>query len=593
MIAIIGLLCLSIGFGGMASTAHAGDPDWTTAYERTAGKRTFTYHETVDYCRRLDRASKWIRYASFGKSGEGRDLPLLIVDKNGDFSAERAHKRGKAIVLVQAGIHSGEIDGKDAGLILIREMAITREREGLLDHVTFLFIPIYNVDGHEHVRAYNRVNQNGPENAGFRANATFLNLNRDYMKADAPETRAWLGLWNEWDPDFFADCHVTDGADYPYVVTYFAEGFENADPGVAAWTRRRYVPEVTARMRTDGFDLMLYSDFRSSHDPRSGLKTGPSTPRFSTGYVTLANRPALLIETHMFKDYPARVRGTHSILTRTLELVGGDSGMLRRINLEADAKAARAAAAAEVVPLRFELSYRDSVMMDFAMYEVDAEKSEVSGGTWYRYGKQPMTLRVPLFSTQTLTASTQLPAQYWIPPQWTDVIERLEAHGIEFTRLEEPVTRAVSSYRLTNASWAREPFEGRHSVTFSTEKLEETRTFPAGTVVVDTAQKRSKIAAGLLEPEAPDALVTWGYLDTIFEAKEYVESYVMEGIAREMLNQDATLRRDFAAAKRDSFLAGDPEKIRQWFYDRSRFAESRVGVYPIARIEKNGITTTR
>ena len=577
---------------GTGISAHAATSDWTTEFERTRGERTFTYDETIDYCRRLDRASKWIRYQSFGKSGEGRDLPLLIVDKNGDSSAERAHRRGKAIVLVQAGIHSGEIDGKDAGLMLIREMAITRERENLLDHVTLLFVPIYNVDGHEHVRAYNRVNQNGPANAGFRANATLLNLNRDYMKADAPETRAWLALWNEWDPDFFADCHVTDGADHPYVVSYFAEGFQNADPAVAEWTKQRYLPPLTAGMREDGFDLMLYGDFRSSHDPRSGMKSGPSTPRFSTGYVTLANRPGLLIETHMFKDYPTRVRGTHSILSRTLELLNAECQTLRRINQEADARAARTAADAAVVPLRFELTYGDSVMMDFNAFELDAVKSEVSGGTWHRYGKTPVPLRIPLFTTQTVTASVKLPAQYWIPPQWTSVVERLQLHGVEFTRLDSPVTRAVSSYRLTKPVWVLDSFEGHHTVTFTTERIDETRTFPAGTVVVDTAQRRAKIVAGLLEPEAPDALVAWGFLDAVFEAKEYVESYVMEGIARDMLRDDATLRAEFETAKRDPSFAKDPEKIRQWFYERSRFAETRVGVYPIARIE-SATTTAR
>ncbi|HXV14493.1 MAG TPA: M14 family metallopeptidase, partial [Candidatus Krumholzibacteria bacterium] len=314
----------------MASPAD----DWSTEFERTGGRLTSTYAQTIEYCRRLDKASKWIRFESFGKSGEGRDLPLLIVDKNGDFSAERAHKRGKAIVFVQAGIHSGEIDGKDAGLILVREMAITRERADLLDRITLVFIPIYNVDGHEHVQPYNRVNQKGPENAGFRATATFLNLNRDYMKADAPETRAWLSLWNRWDPDFFVDCHVTNGADYAYVVTYLMEVFANADPGVAAWSRDRFVPELEPRMRESGFPVVHYVEFRRDHDPASGLKTWASTPRFSTGYVALANRPALLVETHMLKDYATRVTGTHAILQRTLEIVGEQADEVRRINVE-------------------------------------------------------------------------------------------------------------------------------------------------------------------------------------------------------------------------------------------------------------------
>jgi murein tripeptide amidase MpaA len=557
--------------------------DWSTEFERSNGRLTATYDQTIEYCRRLDSASKWIRFESFGKSGEGRDLPLLIVDKDGDFSPERAHKHGKAIVLVQAGIHSGEIDGKDAGLMLIREMAITRERESLLDHVTFVFIPIYNVDGHEHVHPYNRVNQDGPENAGFRANATALNLNRDYMKADAPETRAWLALWNRWNPDFFADCHVTDGADYPYVVTYFVETSRTADPGVAAWTRDRYVPALEPAMRQSGFPLMYYCDFRKPHDPRSGFKTGASTPRFSTGYVALANRPALLIETHMFKDYATRVKGTHAMLLHTLEIVGRDASQLLHTNADADARTVHAAADFDTLALSIDVSDRDSVMIDFEGYEYTAVKSDLTGGTWHRFGKTPVTMKIPHFATHRVTAKTTLPAKYYIPPQWTEIIARLEMHGVELTRLEAPVTTRVTSYRLSKPSWAQEPFEGHHAVKFTTERTAEERTFPAGTVVVDTAQRRAKIAAGLLEPEAPDALVKWGFLDTIFEAKEYVESYVMEGIARDML-KDASLASQWKQAQADTTLMGRPQRIRDWFYQRSRFAETRVGVYPVGRV---------
>lgn len=569
----------------MLAASPSAAKEWTTEFERSNGLRTATYDETIAYCRRLDQASKWIRFESFGKSGEGRDLPLLIVDKDGDFTAERAHQHGKAIVLVQAGIHSGEIDGKDAGLILIREMAITRELASLLDHVTLVFIPIYNVDGHEHVRAYNRVNQDGPENPGFRANATALNLNRDYMKADAPETRAWLSLWNRWDPDFFVDCHVTDGADYPYVVTFLVEPFANADPGVAVWTRDRYVPAVFAAMRDAGFPAMYYGDFRVAHDPKSGLKRGPSTPRFSTGYVALANRPALLIETHMLKDYTTRVHGTHAMLASTLAIVGREAGALRLLNADADRRTTQTAADADTLALTFETSYKDSVMIDFDGYEFETPTSEVSGGKWYRYRKNPVAWKIPCFETQEVLTSAVLPSKYYIPPQWTDVIARLEYHGIEFTRLESSVSMRVASYRLSKPTWKATPYEGHHEVTFATERIVEERSFPAGTVVVDTAQRRARIAAGLLEPQAADALVLWGFFDPIFEAKEYVEDYVMEGIARDMLRDDPNLAREFAEAKRDTSLSNHPARILDWFYQRSRYAETRVGIYPVGRSE--------
>jgi hypothetical protein len=159
-------------------------------------------------------------------------------------------------------------------------------------------------------------------------------------------------------------------------------------------------------------------------------------------------------------------------------------------------------------------------------------------------------------------------------------------HGVELTRLKAPVTTRVASYRLSNPSWAQAPFEGRHSVKFTTAPIVEERTFLAGTVVIDTAQRRAKIAAGLLEPEAPDALVKWGFFDTIFEAKEYVESYVMEGIARDML-KEPSLAAQWKQAQSDTTLVGRPQRIRDWFYARSRYAETRVGVYPVGRINQD------
>jgi hypothetical protein len=237
------------------------------------------------------------------------------------------------------------------------------------------------------------------------------------------------------------------------------------------------------------------------------------------------------------------------------------------------------------VPLAFEQTYQDSTMIDFDVFEYSAEKSDLSGGMWYRFGTTPVRLKIPYFQSYKVLAATTFPRQYWIPPQWTQVIERLQAHGIAFTRLDAPQTVSVECYRLTNPVWPTKPYEGRHSVTYTSTRRAESRSFPAGTVVVDMAQARAKIAAHLLEPDAPDAVVKWGYMNTIFEAKEYVESYVMEQIARDMLRDDPALARAFAEAKRDTSLANHPDRIRDWFYARSRYAETRVGEYPIVRVD--------
>ncbi len=211
--------------------------EWLTHAEKTDYRETPRYAETIEYSKRLDRASPLIKFQSFGKSGEGRELPLLVATEDGTFTPEAARHAGKAVILIQACIHAGEPDGKDAGLALLRDIAITKTQPGLLKNLVVLFIPIYNTDGHERVSPYNRINQDGPAEMGWRTTSTYQNLNRDYMKADTPETRAWLSLWNQWKPDLFIDCHVTDGADYQYNITYQHEHHAGVAPSVLAWER--------------------------------------------------------------------------------------------------------------------------------------------------------------------------------------------------------------------------------------------------------------------------------------------------------------------------------------------------------------------
>ena len=316
--------------------------EWLTHAEKTDYRETPNYNDTIAYSRRLADSSPWVRLTFFGKSGEGRDLPLLVVAKGGTFTPQAARKAGKPVVLIQACIHAGETDGKDAGLALLRDIAITKAREALLERVVIIFIPIYNVDGHERRSPYNRINQNGPAEMGWRGNASNLNLNRDYMKADAPETRAWLRLWDEWSPDLFIDCHVTDGADFRYNVTYQYEQHENVLPSIRKWSREAFDGRIIPSAEKAGNLLSHYMVFRDNRDPMLGIDSFISTPRFATGYVPVArNRPALLIETHMLKEHRPRVRGTYDILVAALEEVNKNPAELLGAVREADEQVVR------------------------------------------------------------------------------------------------------------------------------------------------------------------------------------------------------------------------------------------------------------
>jgi hypothetical protein len=306
-------------------SSFAQTDEWATFYERSGKKETPRYRETMDFCRRLAMSSDWVHMTAFGKSGMGRDLPLLIIDNHGLSNPDAIKASGKIILLIQACIHPGESEGKDAGMMLIRDLVIRKQFPGLLDRVSILFIPIFNVDGHERFGPYNRINQNGPEEMGWRVTATNLNLNRDYLKADAPEMQAWLKMFNTWMPDFFIDTHTTDGADYQYVLTYQMELYGDMDPGLTDWSKNSFLKDWSGQLEKAGFPVFPYIEFRNWHNPESGIEMSVGPPMLSQVYTSLRNRPGLLLETHMLKPYEQRVSATYEALKISIGILGKES----------------------------------------------------------------------------------------------------------------------------------------------------------------------------------------------------------------------------------------------------------------------------
>ncbi|MEJ7577446.1 MAG: M14 family metallopeptidase [Pyrinomonadaceae bacterium] len=563
-------------------------PGWQTYAERTDYRETSRYNETIEFSRRLAASSNTIRFTSFGRSPQNRALPLLIAAKGDAFTPQAARKRNKVVVLVQACIHAGESDGKDAGLALLRDIGITKTREALLDRVVLLFIPIYNTDGHERFSPYNRINQNGPREMGWRANSTNLNLNRDYMKADAPETQAWLRLWNEWNPDLFIDCHTTDGADFRYNVTYQFEGHENVSPSVGRWMREVFERRVVPAVESDGNLLAPYLTLRDGRDPAKGLEGFIATPRFATGYAAMRNRPGLLIETHSLKNYRSRVRGTYDVLRRTLEEISRAPDELLRLARESDVETinlGRQPRPSNHVALSVELTDK-SVPFEFKGVEYRRESSEVSGQMRLIYGAKPLDLNVPFFNEAKAKVTVAVPRYYVVPPQWTEVIDRIQWHGIEFERLREELTIDVESYRFSEVRFSPNSFEGRVLPVYKVAAVRERRTFSSGSIVIETAQRGARVLMSLLEPEAPDSLLAWGFFNPVFEQKEYAEDYVLERIAREMMEKDENLRREFnQRVANDPKFAANPRERLRFFFDRSSYRDEQLNLYPVARVE--------
>lgn len=568
------------------SLCFAQTADWETWYERSGKKETPRYHETIDYCERLDLASAEITFTSFGKSPQGRLLPLLILDREGLNDPASIRRAGRIILLVQACIHAGEPDGKDAGLMLFRDIAILGKHRRLLEHVSILFIPIFNTDGHERFGRYNRINQNGPEEMGWRTTANNLNLNRDFLKADAPEMQAWLRMFNRWLPDFFIDTHTTDGADYQYVLTYLMEIHGEMDQGLTAWSAKTFIPLFTADMEQHGMPVFPYVDFRNWHDPRSGLITEVAPPMLSQGYTAIRNRPGLLIETHMLKPYDQRVSATYHSLVASLSILAREHDNLARLIREADRYVSGQEFLSQPFPLQFETSMTDSVMVSFKGIAYETRNSAISGGTWFEYGDTPVTFSIPYFSKSVVTAGVRLPVAYIVPAEWRDVIDRMELHGIRMTRLKRDTTLAIDTYRFKNPKWQQQTYEGRHAMTnIEYDEISEKRWFPAGSALVEVMQPAARIIPHILEPRGNGSYLYWGFFDAIMEQKEYGESYVLEKMAKEMLEKDAALNAAFVKKKaEDSTFMKNPYQVLNWFYHRTPYADQRRGIYPVGKI---------
>ena len=565
----------------------AQDNKWTTVFEASGGLRTANYDDVIDFSKRLAEASPQVSYEVMGISAAGYEIPLVIINKKGLHTPEDVKASGDVVLLVEAGIHPGEAEGTDAVLMLMRDIAISGEKKQLLQNVTFLFIPAFNVDGLNRFGPYHRINQNGPEQMGWRANSQNLNLNRDFLKADTPAMRAWLKMFSRWLPDFFIDCHASDGADYQYVITYVMETFGNMEPALSRWQEKEFLPWVQGQMDASGHLMFPYVSFRRWHDPESGLRSGVAPPRLSQGYTAIQNRPGLLIETHMLKPHKDRCLATYTLIDFTAQYLNRNAKKLQVMIAFADQLTASDAFRDRPFPISWKRDDSDSVMVEFKGVEYDTEDSDLTGGIWHRYhSDKPKTYTLPWYNRSIPDKMADLPEAYIIPLQYKDVIDRMALHGIEIKRLTKDMPVWVEQYRFKDPSWGRSPYEGRFTVNnIEYETFRDTVVYRKGSAVVDMNQRTARVIANILEPGAPDSYLSWGFFNAIFEQKEYSETYVMEGIAREMLGNDPDLRAEFEKKKTE-----DPEFSRSqwgmlnWFYSKTPWWDEKKNLYPVGKI---------
>jgi murein tripeptide amidase MpaA len=561
----------------------------TTLAEQTSFIKTGRYAEVERLCEAY--AKRWpqqVRCFEFGRSPEGRPMLALVATRSGALTAEEAHKRGLPVVLIQGGIHSGESDGKDAGFMVLREMLDKSGSSEALSKSVILFVPVLNLDGHERFGRWNRPNQVGPEEMGWRTTAQNLNLNRDYTKADAPEMQALLKLLDAWDPIVYADMHVTDGANFQHDVSVTVAPLHEGDAllhDAAAALQKNVIDRLTAQ---GSLPLPFYPSLVRTDDPSSGFAIDAYLPRYSTGYWAQRNRFAMLVETHSWKDYATRVRITRNIIVALEALAAHDGTTWLKLAQEADHRAL--ALGGQDVTLAYEPGDHVS-MIDFKGYAYTREPSPISGGLVTHYDPTtPQIWHVPLKDTLQPSLTIKAPkGGYIIPAAYADEIgARLALHGIVARRLDRAMAQApLETFRASTAKLSAESFEGRSMLQLEGSWKNEARDVPAGSLFVPIAQAESRLVMTLLEPQAPDSFAAWGFFNGNFEQKEYMEPYVAEQVAQEMMAHDPKLAAEFRQKlDTDAAFAADPKARLDFFYRRHPSWDERYNLYPIYRVQQ-------
>ena len=550
---------------GLSACAGAvPGPPSPTSYPRTRPELT-NYRETSHYSdvrSFLDSLRKLrapLVLGSIGRTNEGREIPFVIASRPLVSTPSEAKGLGRPIVYVQANIHAGEVEGKDALLSLLRDLTFS-SKPNALDSIVLIAVPIYNADGNERLapQSANRTEQNGPEMVGVRANAQGLDLNRDYVKAEAPETRASLAMFNAWDPDVFVDLHTTDGSFHGYALTY-SPSLSPAAVFGGVYARDSLLPVLRGRMRArDGFEVFDYGNFVS--DGRGlvadttvpeGWETYDARPRFGTNYYGIRGRIAILSEAYSHDTLERRIASTYAFVREILSLVAEKGAAIKSLSARADSQPlawGRSPDSVWMVAVRSELAASPRML---GVIKEDLEKTGDSSLTQpgvprgeRRTGRY-RTVRMPVYDRFASTLDRVPPAAYVIAPEDTAVVTLLRRHGIRVDRSDSAWTARGESFAIDSVITNPRPFQGHHEVRLKGRWEQGLQSLPGNSFVVSTAQPRGVLIVYLLEPESEDGFATWNFFDRhIQKGGKYPVKHIFD-LRR---GRDTVLRRSSASS---------------------------------------------
>jgi hypothetical protein len=480
----------------------------------TANRETSRYDDVMDFLRTVAEVSPAVRLTHFGYSFEGRALPLAIVGNVAAATPEAVLATSKTRVFIQANIHAGEVCGKEAMLMLLRDMA-RGEHALWMDSLVLLIAPIYNADGNERVRLTNRPRQHGPVGGmGQRANAQGFDLNRDHIKLDSPETRSLVRLMNEYDPHVAIDLHTTNGTRHGYHLTYAPPLHPNTDPAIAGLLRTEWLPAASTYLeQSEGWYSYYYGNaYRPDWAPARGWFTFDHRPRFNNNYVGLRNRFAILSEAYSYAPFEERVIATLRFVEGAVQFAHANATRIKRIVSDADALRIRG----KQLALRATFD-RSAPSVEILMGEVDQEQNPYSGEIILRRRNVTRVETMAEYGAFAATEVERVPSAYLVPADLTRLLEKLAAHGVHAVPLGHDARMVVEEFRIDSTVTATREFQQHRERTLFGTYAEVSRNLPAGTVLVPTDQPLGRLVFYLLEPRSDDGFLNWNVLDGALE----------------------------------------------------------------------------
>ncbi len=556
--------------------------DFPTTFEISNGTETATYTEVLEFYMALAKEFPEINIQTIGETDSGEPLHVVTYNEGGTFNFNKIGEEN-TVILINNGIHPGESDGIDATMMLFRDLASGKISP--LEKTVVVSIPIYNIGGALNRNSHSRANQNGPKSYGFRGNARNFDLNRDFIKGDTKNARTFAQIFHMVKPDVFIDNHVSNGADYQYILTHLFTQHNKLGGELGAYLNDSLMPALQDSLALSGWDITPYVNV-FNNPPEIGFQQFMDHPRYSTGYTTLWNTLGMMVETHMLKPYKQRVDGTYMLMKKMIAIAEIDGERIKRLRDEAG----RRHLEWEYYPVQWQVDTTQNSVLNFKGFKADTILSEVTGFPRLKFNSDaPFTRNVTYQNYFMPSDSVKIPEAYIIPKQWNKVIELLDLNHIEYTPVENDTLLNVDTYRIQDYKTVENPYEG-HYLHFNTKvssAMHEVQ-LKKDDIWVPTNQPGFRYILETLEPTAPDSFFNWNFFDTILQQKEGFSPYVFEDSALKMLQNDSILNREFQLKKEQELSFSENWYAQlEWLFEKSKYYEKAHMQYPVYRFMKN------